>query len=220
MRSSRPTLTSPAFDVCDSNRVAVDGKPLPDRAPTRLFRYHKERGFVTSHKDDKGRPTVFERMPPGLPRVISVGRLDLNSEGLLLLTNDGALARALELPKNAWLRRYRVRVHCAVDPARLEALRDGAVIDGVAYGPIEAALDRVQGANAWITVGLREGKNREIRKAMAHLGLDVTRLIRIAYGPFELGDLPRGAAAEIPRKLLREKLGVLVKSDENRRGYA
>ena len=213
-------LTSPAFDVGEHNVVTVDGKKLPAKEPTRLFRYHKERGYVTTHKDEKGRPTVFDRLPKGLPRLISVGRLDLNSEGLLLLTNDGELARELELPSRGWLRQYRVRVHGAVDPARLALLAKGVTIDGVNYGPIEAALDRVQGANAWLTVGLREGKNREIRKVMAHLGLDVTRLIRVAYGPFELGDLPRAAAAEVPRKALRVHLAEFVPADANRRGYA
>jgi 23S rRNA pseudouridine2605 synthase len=212
-------LTSPARDVDAASQILVDGKPLPDREPTRLFRYHKERGFITSHKDDKGRPVLFDRLPPGLPRLVSVGRLDLTSEGLLLLTNDGALARQLELPARGWLRRYRVRVHGAVAPAKLEALHKGARIDGVNYGPIEAALDRVQGANAWLTVSLREGKNREIRKVMASLGLDVTRLIRIAYGPFQLGDLPRGAAAEVSRRILREQLGREF-IDADRRGAA
>lgn len=200
-------LTSPARDVDESNAVAVDGKPLPRPEPTRLFRYHKPAGLVTTHKDEQSRPTVFEKLPAGLPRLISVGRLDLNSEGLLLLTNDGAIARALELPSRGWQRHYRVRVHGAVTQAQLASLAAGVVIDGVEYGPILAALDRVQGANAWITVGLREGKNREIRKVMARLGVEVTRLIRVAYGPFQLGDLPRGAVAEVPRGEMRAALG-------------
>ncbi len=200
-------LTSPARDVDETSRIEVDGKPLPQREPTRLFRYHKPTGLVTTHKDEQGRPTVFEKLPAGLPRLISVGRLDLNSEGLLLLTNDGGLARALELPNRGWLRRYRVRVHGAPTAAQLASLSGGLVIDGVEYGPIMATLDRAQGANAWITVGLREGRNREIRKVMAHLGLDVTRLIRVAYGPFQLGDLPRGAVAEVPRGEMRIALG-------------
>jgi 23S rRNA pseudouridine2605 synthase len=200
-------LTSPARDVDASSRIEVDGKKLREAEPSRLFRYHKPTGLVTTHKDEQGRPTVFENLPTGLPRLISVGRLDLNSEGLLLLTNDGALARELELPSRGWLRRYRVRVHGAVDPARLAALADGVTVDGIAYGPIAAALDRAQGANAWLTVGLREGRNREVRKVMAHLGLDVTRLIRVAYGPFQLGDLPRGAVAEVPRGEMRAELG-------------
>jgi 23S rRNA pseudouridine2605 synthase len=200
-------LTSPARDVDATNRIEVDGKPLPAAELTRLFRYHKPPGLVTTHKDEQGRPTVFDRLPPGLPRLISVGRLDLNSEGLLLLTNDGALARELELPRRGWLRRYRVRVHGAPEPERLAELSQGVTVDGVEYGPIEAVLDRAQGANAWMTVGLREGRNREIRKVMAHLGLDVTRLIRTAYGPFQLGDLPRGAVAEVPRGVMRAELG-------------
>ena len=150
---------------------------------------------------------MFDRVPTELPRVISVGRLDLNSEGLLLLTNDGGLARTLELPSRGWLRRYRLRVHGAVDPARLATLEQGVAIGGVTYGPIRATLDRQQASNAWLTVSLREGKNREIRRVMEHLGLDVTRLIRIAYGPFQLGELPRGAVEEVPRRVLREQLG-------------
>jgi 23S rRNA pseudouridine2605 synthase len=200
-------LTSPARDVDDGNLIAVDGKPLREREATRLFRHHKPAGLVTTHKDEQGRPTVFDKLPMGLPRLISVGRLDLNSEGLLLLTNDGGLARELELPARGWLRRYRVRVHGAVTQAQLAPMAKGLRVDGVEYGPIEAALDRVQGANAWVTMGLREGRNREIRKVMASLGLDVTRLIRIAYGPFQLGDLPRGAVAEVPRGEMRTLLG-------------
>jgi len=200
-------LTSPALALTGVHDIRVDGKPIPEVEPARLWRYHKPAGLVTTHRDERGRPTVFEKLPPELPRLISVGRLDLNSEGLLLLTNDGALARELELPARGWLRRYRVRVHGAVDPARLKALEEGVTIDRIAYGPIRAALDREQGSNAWLTVSLREGKNREIRRVMEHLGLGVTRLIRIAYGPFQLGDLPRGALEEVPRRVLREQLG-------------
>ncbi len=213
-------LTSPARDVEPRSRVLVDGKPIPAREPTRLFRYHKPAGLVTSRKDEKGRPTIFDKLPPGLPRVVSVGRLDLNSEGLLLLTNDGELARDLELPSRGWLRRYRARVHGEVTQARLDTLKPGLRVDGMDYGAIEAVLDRVQGANAWLTMGLREGKNREIRKVMAHLGLDVTRLIRVAYGPFQLGELPRGAGEEVPRRVLREQLGVSFKAHADRRGQA
>ena len=200
-------LDSPALAVTDASDIRVDGKPIPEPEPPRLWRYHKPAGLVTTHKDERGRPTVFERLPPNLPRLISVGRLDLNSEGLLLLTNDGELARELELPARGWLRRYRVRVHGAVDAARLAALEKGLTIDGVAYGPIRAELDRTQGTNAWLTLSLREGKNREVRRVMEHLGLSVTRLIRIAYGPFQLGELERGQVDEVPRRVLREQLG-------------
>jgi 23S rRNA pseudouridine2605 synthase len=162
-------LTSPALSLTDDHDIRVDGKPIPAAEPARLWRYHKPTGLLTSHRDERGRPTVFERLPAGLPRVVSVGRLDLNSEGLLLLTNDGTLARAMELPSRGWLRRYRVRVHGTVDPARLGALDAGVTIDGVNYGPIRAALDRQQASNAWITMSLREGKNREIRRVMEHL---------------------------------------------------
>ena len=200
-------LDSPALAVTDASDIRVDGKPIPEPEPSRLWRYHKPAGLVTTHKDERGRPTVFERLPPNLPRLISVGRLDLNSEGLLLLTNDGELARELELPARGWLRRYRVRVHGTVDPARLAALEKGLTIDGVAYGPIRAELDRTQGTNAWLTLSLREGKNREVRRVMEHLGFGVTRLIRIAYGPFQLGELERGQVDEVPRRVLREQLG-------------
>jgi 23S rRNA pseudouridine2605 synthase len=204
---SGKVLTSPALTVTAEDDIRVDGKPLPPPEPTRLWRYHKPAGLVTTHRDEQGRPTVFERLPEELPRVVSVGRLDLNSEGLLLLTNDGGLARLLELPSRGWLRRYRLRVHGAIDPERLDALERGITIAGVVYGPIRATLDRQQASNAWLTVSLREGKNREIRRVMEHLGLEVTRLIRIAYGPFQLGELPRGAIEEVPRRVLREQLG-------------
>jgi 23S rRNA pseudouridine2605 synthase len=162
---------------------------------------------VTSHRDEKGRPTVFEALPKDLPRLISVGRLDLNSEGLLLLTNDGALARRLELPSTGWLRRYKVRVHGEVEPEHLAELDKGITVDGVSYGPIRASLEREQGSNAWIALALREGKNREVRRVLEHLGLQVTRLIRLSYGPFQLGNLARGAVAEVPKKVLAEQLG-------------
>lgn len=200
-------LASPALTVTEASDIRVDGKPLPAAEPARLWRYHKPAGLVTTHRDEQGRPTVFDRLPPELPRVVSVGRLDLTSEGLLLLTNDGGLSRALELPARGWLRRYRVRVHGAVDLARLAALESGVTIDGMSYGPIRAVLDREQGSNAWLTISLHEGKNREVRRVMEHLGLSVSRLIRVAYGPFQLGDLPRGAIEEVPRKVLREQLG-------------
>jgi 23S rRNA pseudouridine2605 synthase len=201
-------LATPAATVTPASRIQVDGKPVaaPDRA--RLWRYHKPSGLVTTHRDEKGRPTVFAALPKDLPRLISVGRLDLASEGLLLLTNDGGLARRLELPATGWLRRYKVRVHGTVDPARLAALAGGISIAGVAYGPIRAGLERVQGSNAWIAMALAEGKNREVRRVLEALGLRVTRLIRLSYGPFQLGNLPRGAVAEVPQKALAEQLGL------------
>ncbi len=206
VRLNNVVVTHPATFVQPADLVQVNGAPIdaPERA--RLWRYHKPEGLVTTHRDPEGRPTVFKALPPGLPRVVSIGRLDLNSEGLLLLTNDGALARQLELPANAWLRRYRVRVHGEVQPPALAALAQGLRVDGVRYGPIEAGLDARKGSNAWLTVALREGRNREVRRVMAHLGLQVTRLIRVAYGPFQLGLLARGAVEEVPVKVLREQL--------------
>jgi 23S rRNA pseudouridine2605 synthase len=200
------TVTHPATFVVPGDIVTIGGVPVDPPERTRLWRYHKPDGLVTTHKDPQARPTVFDRMPPGMKRVVSVGRLDLNSEGLLLLTNDGGLARQLELPSTGWLRRYRVRVHGDVDTAALKSLANGVTIEGVKYGSIEAALDSVKGSNAWLTVSIHEGKNREIRRVMAHLNLGTTRLIRIAYGPFQLGNLERGAVAEVPPKILREQL--------------
>src|SRR5712691_5998564 len=200
-------LTSPAVTVTAENEVRVDGRPLPGLERARLWRYHKPAGLVTTQRDEKGRPTVFGALPAELPRLVSVGRLDLNSEGLLLLTNDGALARRLELPATGWVRRYRVRVHGFVDPARLAALARGISIDGIAYGPIRAQLDRQQGSNAWVTLSLHEGKNREVRRVLEHLGYPVTRLIRLAYGPFQLGHLAKGGIEEVPRKVLADQLG-------------
>jgi 23S rRNA pseudouridine2605 synthase len=211
-------LDSPAVTVGSGSDIRVDGRPLPVPERPRLWRYHKPPGLVTTHRDEKGRPTVFAALPEELPRVVSVGRLDLNSEGLLLLTNDGALARRLELPATGWLRRYRVRVHGEPDPAQLAGLARGVTIDGIRYGPVEASLDRQQGSNAWLTVGLREGRNREVRRVLEHLGLAVTRLIRLSYGPFQLGNLERGMVAEVPRKVLSEQLGVAVpRGDADRR---
>ncbi|HET8729383.1 MAG TPA: pseudouridine synthase [Alphaproteobacteria bacterium] len=205
-------LTTPAVTVGPGDRVLVDGQPLPERERARVWRYHKPAGLVTSARDERGRPTVFERLPKSLPRVVSIGRLDITSEGLLLLTNDGGLARHLELPATGWPRRYRVRVHGAVDEVKLAGLIRGTVVSGVKYGPIEAALDRRQGSNAWLTVSLREGKNREVRKVMESLGLVVTRLIRVAYGPFQLGSLPAGAVEEVRPNVLRDQLGAFLKS--------
>jgi 23S rRNA pseudouridine2605 synthase len=209
-------VETPATFVAPGDKVAVEGKPVAAPERTRLFRYHKPDGLMTTHRDPQGRPTVFEKLPPGLPRVVSIGRLDINSEGLLLLTNDGALARRLELPSNGWLRRYRVRVHGAVDERALAALARGVTVEGVAYGPIEAGLDSRQGSNAWLTVSLKEGKNREVRRVMAHLGLQVTRLIRVAYGPFQLGALPRGGVEEVHPRILREQLGIGEKPQRRR----
>ncbi len=200
-------LDSPAFNVSEADDVRVDGKPLGQRERTRLFLFHKPRGLVTTARDPEGRPTVFEALPPGLPRHVAIGRLDINSEGLLLLTNDGGLARVLELPSTGWLRRYRVRAHGTIEQATLDRLSGGIAIDGVDYLGIEAKLDREQGDNVWITMGLREGKNREIKKVLEHLGLVVNRLIRVSFGPFELGDLGEGEAAEVRTRVLRDQLG-------------
>lgn len=200
-------LDSPALNVGPDDNVVVDGRPLPRAEAARLFIYHKPAGLVTTARDEKGRPTVFDNLPPGLPRVVSVGRLDLNTEGLLLLTNDGGLARHLELPSTGWKRRYRVRVHGTVKPEALEKLKAGITIEGMKYGPVEAALEKgaQSASNTWLVVALREGKNREIRKIMEHLDLQVSRLIRVSYGPFTLGDLPAGVAKEVPQKVLREQ---------------
>jgi 23S rRNA pseudouridine2605 synthase len=200
-------LTTPAHVVSPGDKITVDGKPLPQPEATRLWRYNKPRGLLTSHKDPKGRKTVFEALPPSLPRVVSVGRLDINTEGLLLLTTDGELARHLELPSTGWLRRYRVRAHGRVAQDALDRLRQGVTIDGVHYGPVEARIDREQGANLWLTISLREGKNREVKRIAEHLGLTVNRLIRVSFGPFALGDLADGAVEEVKRRVLADQLG-------------
>jgi 23S rRNA pseudouridine2605 synthase len=200
-------ITSPALDVTVRDVVTVDGQRLPEPERTRLFLYHKPRGLMTTHADPEGRPTVFDNLPEGLPRLISVGRLDFNTEGLLLLTNDGGLARALELPQTGWLRRYRVRADGEVTQPQLDALRGGIVVDGIKYGSIEATLEREQGSNVWLVFAIREGKNREVRNVLAHLGLDVTRLIRVSYGPFQLGEIEEGKVEEVKTRVLREQIG-------------
>jgi 23S rRNA pseudouridine2605 synthase len=200
-------LKTPAFTVSPADRVEVDGKPLPRRERTRLFLYHKPKGLVTTNRDERGRPTIFAALPKELPRLVSIGRLDITSEGLLLLTNDGGLARVLELPQTGWLRRYRVRVNGRVSQPALDRLARGITVDGVEYGPIQATLDREQGSNAWLTMGLREGKNREVRNVLRALGLTVNRLIRISYGPFRLAELAPGAVEEVSTRVLREQLG-------------
>src|SRR5207248_175585 len=202
------------------DRVTIDGKPLPARERTRLFLYHKPRGLMTTNTDPEGRPTIFDALRRDLPRLVSVGRLDLNTEGLLLLTNDGGLARALELPQTGWLRRYRVRAHGEVTQTQLDQLKRGIEVDGVKYGPIDATLERDQGANVWLVFAIREGKNREVRNVLAHLGLEVNRLIRVSYGPFQLGELAEGQVEEVKTRVLREqlgeKVGLLARADFNR----
>ncbi|MEQ8509542.1 MAG: pseudouridine synthase [Rhodospirillaceae bacterium] len=204
------TLQQPGVKVTADDVVRVDGEKLPALDPPRLWRYHKPTGLVTSHKDERGRETVFDSLPAHLPRVISIGRLDLNSEGLLLLTNDGTLARSMEHPSRGWTRRYRVRVHGEVKDRMFDPLAEGVTIDGIHYGPVQVKLDRKPGTNAWLTVSLNEGKNREVRRVMEHVGLKVSRLMRTAYGPFQLGSLKPGELTEIPGKVLKEQLGADV----------
>ncbi len=200
-------INSPARNVTAHDRITVDGEPLPARERTRLFLYHKPRGLMTAHADPQGRPTIFAKLPRELPRLVSVGRLDINTEGLLLLTNDGALARVLELPATGWLRRYRVRAHGSVTQQQLDSLRSGVTVSGIHYGEIDAQLDRVQGSNLWLTFAIREGKNREVRNVLGHLDLAVTRLIRVSFGPFQLGELVEGQVEEVRTRVLREQLG-------------
>ena len=200
-------ISSPALNVRETDKIVVDGQPLPQKERTRLFLYYKPRGLVTTHSDPEDRPTIFKALPKNLPRLISVGRLDLNTEGLLLLTNDGGLARMLELPETGWLRRYRVRAHGRIAQAELDKLRGGVEIGGIHYGAIEATLDREQGSNVWITFAIREGKNREVRNVLEHLGLQVNRLIRVSYGPFQLGEMQEGTVEEVRTRMLRDQLG-------------
>jgi len=204
------TISSPAVNVSERDRITVDGKPLPRRERTRLFLYHKPVGLVSTNADPQGRATVLDALPKNLPRLMSVGRLDIGTEGLLLLTNDGGLARVLELPDTGWIRRYRVRAHGRVSQGDLDRLKDGISIDGVHYGAIEARLEREQGANVWLSFAIREGKNREVRNVLAHLGLQVNRLIRIEFGPFGLGALAQGAIEEVETKNLGAQLGARI----------
>jgi 23S rRNA pseudouridine2605 synthase len=203
-------ISTAALNVTAEDRVTVDGAPLPARERTRLFLYHKPRGLVTTNADPEGRPTIFGALPKSLPRLLSVGRLDIGTEGLLLLTNDGGLARVLELPETGWLRRYRVRALGKVTQADLDKLADGITVDGIHYGPIEATLDHDQGSNIWLTFAIREGKNREVRNVLGHLGLQVNRLIRVSFGPFALRDLAESAVEEVRTRVLREQLGERV----------
>ena len=206
-------ITSPALNVTDTDRISVDGKPLAEPEPPRMWLYHKPTGLVTTTRDEKGRGTIYDDLPADMPRVMSVGRLDLNSEGLLLLTNDGGIKRQLELPSTGWLRRYRVRVNGRPSEEALEPLRKGITIEGERFLPMSVTLDRQQGANAWLTIGLREGKNREIRRAMEAINLSVNRLIRISYGPFQLGELKHGEVEELRRKVVRDQLGLVLEDN-------
>lgn len=200
-------IDTPALKVEGSEKILLDGEKLPEIEQTRLWLYHKPAGLLTTHKDTEARATVFDHLPAGLPRVISVGRLDLNSEGLLLLTNNGELSRKLELPENGWSRRYKVRVHGFVNKNKLADLAKGATVDGINYGPVKAELESQNGTNSWLIVTLNEGKNREVRKLMKSIGLEVARLIRLSYGPFQLGNLKKGEVREVPQKVLKEQLG-------------
>ena len=211
------TLKTPAVIVTEDSKIIADGKEIgaPERA--RLWRYHKPKGLLCTARDPQGRPTVFENLPPNMPRVLTIGRLDLSSEGLLLLTNDGEIKRHLELPATGWVRRYRARVFGKVDEEKLKSLKRGITIADVRYGPIEARLERQTASNAWVSVALTEGKNREVRRVLEHVGLKVNRLIRTAYGPFQLGKLAQGAVDEVPGKVLREQLGAGLAVKQKRR---
>ncbi len=210
-------IDSPALNVTGQDKLTVDGKPVSEPEPPRVWLYHKPAGLVTSARDEHGRETVFDTLPDDMPRVMSVGRLDLNSEGLLLLTNDGEIKRRMELPSTGWQRRYRVRVKGAPEEAALDKLRAGITVDGLHYQPMTITLDRTQGANAWLTVSIREGKNREIRRAMEAIGLTVNRLIRVSYGPFQLGSLKPGAVEELRPRVVRDQLGLEAEKQPQRR---
>ncbi len=214
VRVNGKLLNSPAFTVSESDKVEVDGTLLPSKEKTRLFMYHKPSGLVTTHKDEQGRDTIFDKLPAHLPRVVSVGRLDLNTEGLLLLTNDGELSRYLELPATGWSRKYRVRVHGRINEERLKNLKNGITIEGVRYKSIIAEVDSTQGTNSWLSITLKEGKNREIRRVMEALGLQVNRLMRLSYGPFMLGKLQRGAVEEVPEKVLHAQISKYFKETQ------
>lgn len=210
-------IDSPALNVTPADRVEVDGEALAAPGTPRLWLHHKPAGLVTTAKDEKGRPTVFDALPEGMPRVVSIGRLDLNSEGLLLLTNDGGIKRRLELPSTGWLRKYRVRINGAPQAADLDPLRRGMEIEGQRFRPMDVTVDRQQGANAWLTIGLREGKNREIRRALEAAGFPVSRLIRVSFGPFRLGDLKPGAVEEVKPRVVRDQLGLAAEGHAEKR---
>jgi 23S rRNA pseudouridine2605 synthase len=214
------TLDTPAFKVTGSENIEVDGKRVEPPAATKLWRYHKPDGLVTTHADPEGRETVFDAIPKDIGRVISIGRLDLTSEGLLLLTNDGALARALELPSTGWTRRYRARAFGSISESALKILRAGVTVEGIKYGPMEVEVERETGSNIWLEVGIREGKNREVRKALDAVGLRVNRLIRIAYGPFQLGQLNKGEIKSVPSRVLHDQCGHLIDLGETPTGQA
>ncbi|MBT8412513.1 MAG: rRNA pseudouridine synthase [Octadecabacter sp.] len=209
-------ITSPALNVTPKDRITFKGKPIAEAEPPRVWLYHKPAGLITTERDEQGRDTVFNNLPDDMPRVMSVGRLDLNSEGLLLLTNDGEMKRLMELPSTGWLRRYRVRIKGSLSEAKLDELRRGIEVDGIKYQPMDAAFDRQQGANAWLTIGIREGKNREIRRTMEALGVVVNRLIRISYGPFQLGQLKPGAVEEVKQRIVKDQLGLREKPKPQR----
>jgi 23S rRNA pseudouridine2605 synthase len=206
-------LSTPAYLVDARDTITVDGQQLPEAGPIRLWRYHKPKGLVTSHRDPLGRRTVFEALPAGMPRVVSVGRLDLNTEGLLLLTTDGRLARHLELPSTGWIRRYRVRAHGKITQKELDGLAEGVTVDGIRYGSIKAKLDSQRGRNVWLTLSLREGKNREVKRVLEHLGLTVNRLIRVSFGPFLLGDLKPGEVKEVRPGVIAAQVGKTLSAE-------